>query len=138
MNPDLLCRDYWRDKYAEWFDEKQLHAKDLYLKRTYGITLADYYAILAHQKGMCAINGCGKVPVRSWLDVDHDHKARVVRGLLCRYHNHRLIGRHREWELLQAAANYLRWPPAVIAIGERSLMPKPKRKRRKSGSRKVS
>lgn len=70
------------------------------LKRYYGITVEDYYRILAEQGGGCAL--CGsmtpevgnrkyKKNVRIAFDVDHDHKTGKVRGLLCTRCN-RLVG----------------------------------------------
>src|SRR5678815_1750426 len=58
------------------------------LKREYGITLADYNALLRRQAGRCAV--CRRpetVKSRSGqhrrLSVDHDHVTGTVRGLLC-------------------------------------------------------
>lgn len=55
-----------------------------HLRRTYGITLDDYDAMLETQGGGCAI--CGKMPEEhgARLHVDHDHETDEVRGLLCR------------------------------------------------------
>ncbi|MCI0564825.1 MAG: endonuclease VII domain-containing protein, partial [Nitrososphaera sp.] len=66
-----------------------LRSRDRYLRRKYGITLAEYERIYNYQKGMCAV--CGRcVP----LVVDHDHRTGIVRGLLCRITcNYRLLGR---------------------------------------------
>jgi len=50
------------------------------LMRLYGITVAEYNALFARQKGRCAI--CKKKPDRR-LNVDHCHRRKVVRGLLC-------------------------------------------------------
>lgn len=49
------------------------------LKFRYGLSLADYDALLIRQGGGCAI--CG---TPSDLHVDHDHATGRVRGLLCR------------------------------------------------------
>lgn len=58
------------------------------LKREYGITLADYNAILRRQAHRCAV--CRRPEtIRSKtgeprrLSVDHDHVTKAVRGLLC-------------------------------------------------------
>lgn len=58
------------------------------LKREYGITLADYNALLRRQAHRCAI--CRRpeqVKYRNGevrrLSVDHDHVTKTVRGLLC-------------------------------------------------------
>jgi hypothetical protein len=53
-----------------------------HLRRKFGITLADYDAMLSAQGGGCAI--CGRPPAEGKsLHVDHDHETGVVRGLLC-------------------------------------------------------
>ena len=51
------------------------------LKRLYGISPADYDALLAKQDGVCAT--CGK-PSEETLCVDHCHATGTIRGLLCR------------------------------------------------------
>jgi DNA-directed RNA polymerase subunit RPC12/RpoP len=65
--------------------------RDKYLKRKYKISLKQYDALLKKQGYLCAI--CGKPQKDSKLhfDVDHDHVRGVVRGLLCRYCNSRLL-----------------------------------------------
>jgi hypothetical protein len=50
------------------------------LKRLYGISPADYDALLAAQGGVCAI--CGKRSKKT-LCVDHCHATGTIRGLLC-------------------------------------------------------
>jgi hypothetical protein len=54
------------------------------LKRQYGISPADYDALLAKQDGVCAT--CGK-PSEETLCVDHCHATGTIRGLLCRQCN---------------------------------------------------
>jgi hypothetical protein len=44
---------------------------DKRLRRTYGITLAEYNTRLAEQGGVCAI--CKRPPGKTRLSVDHDH-----------------------------------------------------------------
>lgn len=96
------------------------------LKRLYGITLEQYDELLARQEEKCAV--CQKhqseFPVR--LAVDHDHKTGEVRGLLCRYCNHRLVGRHRDPALLRRIADYLE-------VGTGWFVPERKRKRKRNG-----
>lgn len=52
------------------------------LKREYGITMAEYEALVQKQDGLCAI--C-RFPPREGhrLAVDHDHETGQIRGLLC-------------------------------------------------------
>ena len=56
------------------------HWKGGYLAR-YGLTYTEYYKILKSQGGGCGI--CGVIPQKCRLHIDHDHKTRKVRGLLC-------------------------------------------------------
>lgn len=81
--------------------------RSLYLIRTYGIDLHQYRDLLAKQDGHCAL--CPKTAVSEGqaLAVDHDHATGEVRGLLCRYCNHRVVGRHRDAELLRRVADYV-------------------------------
>jgi Recombination endonuclease VII len=51
------------------------------LKNKYGITLAEYDALLQAQNGRCAV--CETKPTQKILHVDHDHVTGELRGLLC-------------------------------------------------------
>jgi hypothetical protein len=95
------------------------------LKRLYGITLEQYDELLTRQENKCAVclKDASEFNVR--LAVDHDHHSGEVRGLLCRYCNHRLVGRHRDAGLLRRIADYLE-----VGTGW-YVPPKPKRKRKK-------
>jgi hypothetical protein len=85
------------------------------LKKGYGITLAQYDAMLQRQGGECGI--CGKRPEDNELHksgrpcplaVDHNHSNGKVRGLLCGGCN-RGLGDFRESEAAMVAAiEYLR------------------------------
>lgn len=93
-----------------------------HLRRKYGITEEQYEELLHQQGGSCGV--CGKhestFPVR--LAVDHNHRTGEVRGLLCNYCNHRLVGRHTDPDLLLAVSSYLR-------KGTGLFVPKKKRRR---------
>jgi hypothetical protein len=39
--------------------------------------------------------------------VDHDHFSGEIRGLLCTYCNYRVVGKHRDGELLRRIADYV-------------------------------
>ena len=111
--------------------DKAEHARDLYLRRVYNITLAEYRQILEIQGGKCPV--CEKELSGISHPVDHDHKTGVVRGILCTYCNQRVIGRHRLWEVFHRAAKYLKDNPARRVVGSRQVPPK-KRKRRSSAN----
>lgn len=98
------------------------------LLRLYGITAEDYDALLAHQGGRCAI--CWKPPGRIRLAVDHCHRAKKVRGLLCAYCNNKVIGNLTEGLVTRAAA-YLQDPPADAVIGEHHAAGRPRKRRRR-------
>jgi hypothetical protein len=74
------------------------------LRKVYGITLEDYDARLALQKGVCAI--C-KQPDSQALSVDHDHKTKRIRGLLCGSCNLGLGSFRDDKTRLKAAILYL-------------------------------
>lgn len=78
-----------------------------HLKSKYGITEEQYDELLAKQGGGCAI--CGKTPEQEGrnLAVDHSHVTGEIRGILCSYHNYRVIGRHHNGELLRQLADYV-------------------------------
>ncbi|MEV0445269.1 endonuclease VII domain-containing protein [Streptomyces spectabilis] len=87
------------------------------VRATYGLGAGEYALLLRLQEGRCAI--CGETR-RQRLSVDHCHKTQIVRGLLCRMCNGRLLTAARDRpEVLQAAARYLQDPPAPRLIGAR-------------------
>lgn len=94
----------------------------------YRITDADYESILSHQAGVCAITG--KIP-NAHLNIDHCHKTGLIRGLLSAWANKGLSFFNDDPACLEAAARYLRNPPAVSAIGKRyGLLGRAQRKKK--------
>lgn len=87
--------------------ERKRALRDLYYRRTYGISADEVDAMLAAQGGRCAI--CGRVPERagSW-HLDHDHMTGQLRGILCIDCNHGLGKLQDDLHVLQAAVEYLR------------------------------
>ena len=74
----------------EWREKNPNAHRESHLQRKYGISVADYEAMLQAQDGVCAIcQGAehrftirkGDAPNR--LCVDHDHETGEARGLLC-------------------------------------------------------
>jgi hypothetical protein len=82
------------------------------LKQQYGMTEADYLALLEQQAGACLI--CGRSPQEAGdprLVVDHDHATGRVRGLLCTDCNLGLGRFADSIERLASAARYLAHRP---------------------------
>ncbi|MES9589982.1 endonuclease VII domain-containing protein [Streptomyces sp. NPDC094045] len=87
------------------------------VQATYGLGPGEYDELFRLQGGRCAI--CGGTR-KQRLSVDHCHKTDLVRGLLCRMCNGRLLTAARDRsEVLRAAADYLENPPAQVLIGLR-------------------
>ena len=85
--------------------KKPLAKKDAELKRLYGIGIEDYLELIDKQNNVCKI--CKKeCKTKSRLSVDHDHKTKKIRGLLCNRCN-RAIGMFEDDpKLLREAARY--------------------------------
>ena len=81
------------------------------LQREFGITEATYTHLLELQGGRCAI--CRTLPKRRRLDVDHNHRTGMVRGLLCEHCNRGLGLFNDDFDRLIHAAEYLTKPCVV-------------------------
>jgi DNA-directed RNA polymerase subunit RPC12/RpoP len=104
--------------------------RDSSLRRVYNLTLEEYRRILMMQGGRCFV--CERELSGISNPVDHEHVSGQIRGILCSYCNHRVVGRQRDWRIAQRVADYLREPPAVRVIGVRVVpRKKPKRKVKK-------
>lgn len=64
--------------------------REMHLKYTYGITQADFDAMLKGQNGMCLICKSNSPRGKKAWHVDHCHASGKVRGLLCNMCNPRL------------------------------------------------
>ena len=100
----------WRDKNKEKYnaDHKAWAAKNYHRLRLirYNLTPEQHAQMLLDQKGVCAI--CHELPKgKRPLVVDHDHKTKAVRGLLC-YGCNRAIHILDNPELLESALVYLK------------------------------
>jgi len=82
------------------------------LNRTYGISHAEYEALLVKQDGVCTICGCQHTDQarnrgRQRFCVDHDHQTGQVRGLLCAICNYGIGHFRDDPALLRKAAAYI-------------------------------
>ena len=103
-------RNTWRKahpehdkKYREKYKPRQF---ENHLRHKYGITLDEYNAIYSNQEGRCAICKKHQAELDMRLELDHNHKTKKVRGLLCHVCNTRLAIIENE-EFKQAAERYL-------------------------------
>ena len=89
-----------------------------HIKALFSVTIDEYDAIKASQGGKCAI--CQRATGASKrLTIDHDHKTKLIRGLLCSHCNKFLGWARDDPEVFRRAYKYLTDPPAVRVIGER-------------------
>lgn len=100
-----------------------------HLRNKYGISIEQYNDLLRAQEGNCAICRRAHTEFTTRLAVDHNHITGEIRGLLCNYCNRRVVGRHRDPDLLRRVAEY-------IEQGTGLFVPKKKRtvKRKKNGT----
>lgn len=102
--------------------------KDASLRRLYGITLDQWKEILAYQGGVCAICSRGEKHGVQFT-TDHCHREpKIVRAILCRHCNHRVVGRHHDPDLLRRIAEYLEDPPAQHVLPKGHVVPKRKKR----------
>lgn len=66
---------------SAWAKRNPRSRRSSELKRNFGIDISIYEAMLAAQRGRCAI--CAGRQSRKSLSVDHCHKSRKIRALLC-------------------------------------------------------
>ena len=78
--------------------------REQHLVRTFGMTLAEYEAMLAAQGGVCAI--CGEAP-RPDESFHVDHLGDVIRGILCVRCNNALGQLREDVAIAERAVDYL-------------------------------
>ena len=100
-NNSMSCENYRPPNYSG------LEKRDGIIRRQYGITLAEYDAMLEKQDYKCAICGNEDEVEGRRLAIDHCHSQGHVRGLLCGKCNRGLGLFYDKPELLQNAINYL-------------------------------
>lgn len=117
--PASRCKSCSREAHRVWkqarpdYEKRRYQAikvetRERHLVRKYGVTLADYDAMLERQDGKCAI--CQTTPSTQRygvFHVDHCHASGAVRGLLCRGCNNVLGVVNDSPEALARAIAYL-------------------------------
>jgi hypothetical protein len=115
------CRNTYRNKLNKkgvpWHIRNKEYARNSYYKSHYNITLEQYDQMFEQQNGVCAI--CGEVNKNGWrLAVDHNHKTKKVRALLCLKCN-ALIGSMESFKPpLNKAVKYLRKHNGIRRLAE--------------------
>jgi len=66
-----------------WNNKNFNRRKNVILKNVYGITLDDYNRMFNEQNGKCAICQRHQNELTKSLCVDHNHKTKQIRALLC-------------------------------------------------------
>lgn len=111
----LACHNRWGRNYYRANPVRRLKQRESYVFRKYGVSMALLIELLQRQDGRCAICATRWEECRSAkrvhheivflqsLYVDHDHRTKAVRGLLCNACNTAIgLLRERPGRLLQA------------------------------------
>jgi len=81
-NPCKECkRMYEQSEHARTLDWKRS------IKYRYGLEISGYNKLFNQQNGCCAICGKHQSELCRRLDIDHNHRTKEIRGLLCNYCN---------------------------------------------------
>lgn len=107
-------------------DKKKISSRRYNLMRTYGLTEHQYDELLKKQNYCCAVCGKHETEENRRLAVDHNHKTGEIRGLLCNYCNHRIVGKWTDGDLLRRVADYIEQSTGWI------VPPKPRRRKIKT------
>jgi hypothetical protein len=98
-------RDNWAKHTPE---ERAARTRKWKIKRTYGITVAEYWSMFDAQDGKCAICGSADTGRKDCpMPIDHDHRTGINRELLCHQCNTGLGMFGDDPDRLVAAAAYL-------------------------------
>jgi hypothetical protein len=103
-------KDYYHNKGGKQ-KKKEYYLKtkrDIILKNRYGIDETIYNELFASQKGLCAICRADYNGATRNLDVDHDHKTGLIRGLLCNSCNRGIGYLQDDPVIVEDAAEYLK------------------------------
>jgi hypothetical protein len=113
------CADCERARSREYQRDKRLadplHGRTGHLRSKYGLSLAEFDALLARQGGRCAICHSTDPGGKGAWHVDHDHETGVVRALLCHGCNTGIGALGEDVDRLMAAAAYLLTHRDVLA-----------------------
>lgn len=110
-NCKACCAAHARNWAREHVERASANKRRNNLRWMYGMTIADYDALLAQQGGVCAICRQSETVKRKGrllrMPVDHDHKTGEVRGILCHRCNRALGLLNENAFILRRAISYL-------------------------------
>lgn len=95
-------------------DSNKEARRDYDLQRAYGLTAAQYDALMDCQGGKCAMCGVAAAGGKGRLHVDHCHDKGHVRGLLCHGCNTGIGLLKHDVSLLSSAITYLKAEPCSL------------------------
>lgn len=98
---NIICKHKW---YLKNRDKILKNALKYRLKVYYDLSLTEYNELKELQENKCAI--CQRINLK--LCVDHNHKTKIVRGLLCRRCNLLLGYAGENLDILLNAIEYLK------------------------------
>lgn len=110
--PSASQREKLRKQSEAWRNKNPDKRVDSFLKSVYGVTLNKYKEMFDAQGGLCAI--CGEPETAKYrgktkrLNVDHCHKTRRIRGLLCNSCNRGIGFLKDDPKVCISAYNYLK------------------------------
>jgi hypothetical protein len=109
------CKVCCSTRAKQWFADNPERAvankRKFNLAKNYGLTVAEYDALLRQQGGVCAICGSSERMQRQGslmrMPVDHCHKTGAVRGILCQACNRGLGFFRDDTVVMRRALSYL-------------------------------
>lgn len=97
-----------KDRYAADPERDKAATRKAIYRRKYGLTIAEYEAMVVAQGGRCAICGTDKPGGVGRWPIDHCSESGVVRGLLCNGCNPGIGFFKHDINRLQQAIDYLK------------------------------
>jgi hypothetical protein len=102
-----IHKDQMQEDHRRWHESHKKQGRGYWLKFKFSMTREEYEAMLSQQDGKCAICGIPSALFNRGLAVDHNHKTKKIRALLCHNCNTMLGHSFDDPEILRAAAKYL-------------------------------
>jgi hypothetical protein len=93
----------WQEKNKDYLRK---YLREYNIKQRYGITIQEKEKIYEKQNGKCAI--CFIIVKFNKICIDHNHKTKEVRGLLCNNCNSLLGCAYDSSEIIESAIKYLK------------------------------